>query len=117
VQTFLPSSDLAKYMQEYLDDASKTNSEPPAYYYKANMEMNISEFKTLDEIEEVDLERKVWVIVSEFSGPHRVIGHMIQNTVITTVWDTETGDALSMDVHSDDGMPKESDGGPIHSVF
>jgi hypothetical protein len=151
---FLPPSDLAKYMQESLDDASKTNSEPLAYYYKANKEMNISEFKTLDEIKgprtdseiakddgkytleklmtyqeyvnmkisngiscDIDPDRMVWVIISEFSGPHNVMGHIIQNAIITTVWDAETGDALSIHVHSDEGLPGGSEDGIIHSVF
>lgn len=50
----------------------------------------------------IDPDRMVWVITSEFSEPHNINGMMVQNAVVTTVWDAESGDSISLIVHSDD---------------
>jgi len=51
---------------------------------------------------DIDPDRMVWVITSEFSEPHNINGIMVQNAVVTTAWDAETGAAISLTVNTTD---------------
>jgi hypothetical protein len=51
---------------------------------------------------DIDPNRMVWVLTSKFTQPHNINGKMIQKAIVTTVYDAETGDPITLVVKSDD---------------
>lgn len=66
--------------------------------YKEYFDLGIDDLFRND----IDPNRMVWVFRSKFNKTHYIEGNPIEKAIVTTVFDAETGDPISLVVTSDD---------------
>jgi hypothetical protein len=66
--------------------------------YEAYVNLNIDGAVRYD----IDPDRMVWVFTSKFDKTHYINDKPVEKAVITTVYDAESGEMLSINVNSDD---------------